>query len=123
MAANVPVLSNEKIFERRAPSLEALRRFLHHRSAQFGLFIFAFLVLIAIFAPEIAPYNPKLPLENVVRRSPPCIHLFGCPANIPQHLMGIDSNNRDLFRALFLARASHLKLAYPLSRLLSSSAG
>jgi len=107
MAANVPVLSNETTFERRAPSMEALRRFLHHRSAQVGLFIFAFLVLIAIFAPEIAPYNPKLPLENVVRRSPPCIHLLGCPANQPQHLMGIDSNNRDLFsRVIFGSRLS-----------------
>jgi ABC-type dipeptide/oligopeptide/nickel transport system permease subunit len=113
MAANVPVLSNETTFERRAPSLEALRRFLHHRSAQVGLFIFAVLVLIAIFAPEIAPYDPILPLENVVRRSPPCIHLFGCPANQPQHLMGIDSNNRDLFsRVIF---GSRLSLAIGLS--------
>jgi ABC-type dipeptide/oligopeptide/nickel transport system permease subunit len=107
MSAQVPILSNEKIFERRAPSLEALRRFLHHRSAQFGLVIFAFLVLIAIFAPEIAPYDPIIPLDNVVRRSPPCIHFLGCPANKPEHIMGIDSNNRDLFsRVIFGSRLS-----------------
>ncbi len=107
MAANVPVLSDETIFERRAPSTEALRRFLHHRSAQVGLFIFIFLVLIAIFAPQIAPYDPIVPLDNVVRRSPPCIHLLGCPASQPQHLMGIDSNNRDLFsRVIFGSRLS-----------------
>ena len=107
MAAQVPVISNEKIFERRPPSLEALRRFLHHRSAQVGLIIFAFLVLIAIFAPLIAPYDPILPLDNVVRRAPPCIHLLGCPADQPQHLMGIDSNNRDLFsRVVFGSRLS-----------------
>ncbi len=107
MAANVPVLSNETIFERRAPSTEALRRFLHHRSAQVGLFIFIFLVLIAIFAPQISPYDPIVPLDNVVRRSPPCIHILGCPASQPEHLMGIDSNNRDLFsRVIFGSRLS-----------------
>src|ERR1035437_8303968 len=107
MSAQVPILSTEKIFERRAPSLEALRRFLHHRSAQFGLVIFAFLVLIAIVAPEIAPYDPIIPLDNVVRRSPPCVHFLGCPANKPEHIMGIDSNNRDLFsRVIFGSRLS-----------------
>jgi len=107
MASNVPVLPNEKIFERRAPSMEALRRFLHHRSAQVGLVLFTFLLLIAIFAPEIAPYDPIVPLDNVVRRSPPCIHLLGCPANKPEHLMGIDSNNRDLFsRVIYGSRLS-----------------
>ena len=107
MAANVPVLSNETIFERRAPSTEALRRFLHHRSAQVGLFIFIFLVLIAIFAPQISPYDPIVPLDNVVRRSPPCIHILGCPASQPEHLMGIDSNNRDLFsRVIYGSRLS-----------------
>jgi ABC-type dipeptide/oligopeptide/nickel transport system permease subunit len=107
MAANVPILTNETIFERRPPSLEALNRFLHHRSAQVGLVIFTFLILIAIFAPQIAPYNPIMPLENVVRRSPPCIHLLGCPASQPEHLMGIDSNNRDLFsRVIYGSRLS-----------------
>jgi ABC-type dipeptide/oligopeptide/nickel transport system permease subunit len=107
MTAQVPILSNEKVFERRAPSTEALHRFLHHRSAQFGLVIFAFLVLIAIFAPLIAPYDPIVPLDNVVRRSPPCIHLLGCPANQPEHIMGIDSNNRDLFsRVIYGSRLS-----------------
>jgi ABC-type dipeptide/oligopeptide/nickel transport system permease subunit len=107
MSANVPVLTNETIFERRPPSLEALNRFLHHRSAQVGLVIFTFLILIAIFAPQIAPYDPIVPLDNVVRRSPPCIHLLGCPADQPQHLMGIDSNNRDLFsRVIYGSRLS-----------------
>jgi ABC-type dipeptide/oligopeptide/nickel transport system permease subunit len=107
MAVDIPVLSADKTFERRSPTVEALRRFLHHRSAQAGLTIFTILLLTAIFAPVIAPYNPILPLENVARRSPPCIHLFGCPADQPQHLMGIDSNNRDLFsRVVFGSRLS-----------------
>jgi len=97
MAIDIPVLSAERTFERRSPSVEALRRFLHHRSAQVGMAIFIILVLTAIFAQQIAPYDPILPLDNVIRRSGPCIHLFGCPADQSQHLMGIDSNNRDLF--------------------------
>ncbi len=55
MAVDIPVLSADKTFERRSPTIEALRRFLHHRSAQAGLTIFTILLLTAIFAPEIAP--------------------------------------------------------------------
>jgi len=107
MSLEIPVLSNQKIFERQSPTVEALRRFVHHRSAQFGMAILGFLVMVAIFAPEIAPYNPILPLDNVTRRAPPCIHILGCPADQPQHIMGIDSNNRDLFsRVIFGSRLS-----------------
>lgn len=97
----------EKMHERHSPAAEALRRFVHHRSAQAGLTILGILILVAIFAGVIAPFDPIVPLENVVRRSAPCIHLLGCPANQPEHLMGIDSNNRDLFsRILFGSRFS-----------------
>lgn len=107
MAVDIPVLSAEKTFERRSPAAEALIRFLHHRSAQAGLAIFTVLIMMAIFAPLIAPYNPTQPLANVTRRSGPCIHLFGCPADQPEHLMGIDSNNRDLFsRVIYGSRLS-----------------
>ncbi len=105
--SDIPVLVNESTYERRSPTTEALRRFVHHRSAQFGLVIFSILVLTAIFAPVLAPFDPIVPLSNVVRRSPPCIHLLGCPADQPQHIMGIDSNNRDLFsRVIFGSRLS-----------------
>lgn len=66
-----------------------------------------FMVFIAIFAGVIAPYDPIVPLDNVVRRSGPCIHLLGCSADQPEHIMGIDSNNRDLFsRILYGSRFS-----------------
>jgi ABC-type dipeptide/oligopeptide/nickel transport system permease subunit len=107
MDVNVPVLPAESVKERQPPILAAIRRFLHHRSAQTGLVLFLILLLTAIFAPLIAPYDPEVPLDNVIRRSPPCIHLLGCPADQPQHLMGIDSNNRDLFsRIIFGSRLS-----------------
>ncbi len=103
----VPILAQEPIIKQQSPGVEALRRFLHHRSAQFGMVLLGILVICAIFAPLIAPYDPTLPLQNVVRRSGPCIHLLGCPASQPQHLMGIDSNNRDLFsRVVYGSRLS-----------------
>ena len=92
---------------RKSPGREALRRLLHHRSGQLGLFLLGSLILIAIFAAQIAPYDPIVPLENVDRRSGPCIHILGCPAAQPEHIMGIDSNNRDLFsRVIFGSQLS-----------------
>jgi peptide/nickel transport system permease protein len=74
------------------------------------MIILVILTLTAIFAPVIAPYPPNQVLigkENVKKRMPPCIHLFGCPADQPQHIMGIDGNVRDFFsRIVYGARVS-----------------
>jgi len=78
----------------------AWRRLFQRRSAMVGLAVLGGLVLCAIFAPLIAPYDPNqvlIGIEDVGAREPPCIHLLGCPADQPQHLMGTDSNVRDLF--------------------------
>jgi ABC-type dipeptide/oligopeptide/nickel transport system permease subunit len=65
------------------------------------------LIICAVFANWIAPFDPLKPLSDVVRRSPPCIHLLGCPADQPQHIMGIDGNSRDQFsRVIHGARFS-----------------
>jgi ABC-type dipeptide/oligopeptide/nickel transport system permease subunit len=107
MAETIAKLSAEPIRERRTPAVEALRRFLRHRSSQVGLALLGFMILIAIFAGVLAPYNPIVPLEGVTRRAQPCIHLLGCPAEEPEHLMGIDGNNRDLYsRILYGSRLS-----------------
>jgi peptide/nickel transport system permease protein len=107
MNIDIPILSAEPIMKRQSPALEALRRFLRHRSAQIGLALFSILLFCAVFAPIIAPFNPDTPLDNVKRRSAPCIHILGCPASQPEHIMGIDSNNRDLFtRILYGAQLS-----------------
>jgi ABC-type dipeptide/oligopeptide/nickel transport system permease subunit len=72
--------------------------------------ILALLLLIAIFAPLIAPYDPKqvlIGIEDVKARQAPCIHLLGCPEDQPQHIMGIDGNVRDEFsRVIYGARLS-----------------
>jgi peptide/nickel transport system permease protein len=106
--SNLPLLKTASV--RKSPTREALRRLLHHRSGQIGLFLLGSLILIAIFAAQIAPYDPIVPLDNVKRRSGPCIHLLGCPAAQPEHIMGIDSNNRDLFSRIIFGSQLSLQI-------------
>ena len=88
----------------------AVRRVFQRRSAVVGMGMLGVLVFTAVFAPWIAPYEPDqvlIGIENVKIRQSPCIHLLGCPADQPQHLMGIDSNVRDLFsRVVYGSRYS-----------------
>ncbi|MDA8238638.1 MAG: ABC transporter permease [Chloroflexi bacterium] len=90
---------------------DTLWNILRQRSAVVGLTFLVFLVAVAVFAPVIATYNPNEPMIGVQAgakvRMPPCIHLLGCPANLPQHLMGLDGNGRDVFsRVVYGARVS-----------------
>jgi len=98
---------------------DALRNVLSQRSAQVGLVILTLLVLSAIFAPFLAPYDP---LDNLTgpdepgRRAQPCIHVFyevpvlgawGCPADQPETYLGTDGNSRDIFsRVVYGGRLS-----------------
>jgi ABC-type dipeptide/oligopeptide/nickel transport system permease subunit len=88
----------------------ALRRLFRQRSGIAGMIMLGFLVLVAIFAPIIAPYDPIEVLigkEDVKKREKPCIHLLGCPTDRVQHIMGIDGNVRDEFsRIIFGTRIS-----------------
>ena len=94
-------------FERQSPTVEAMRRLLKHRSAQVGLVLLGILIICAIFAPWIAPYDPIKPIRTATRRSPPCIHWLGCPADQEQHILGVDGNSRDLFsRIIYGSRVS-----------------
>lgn len=105
--AKVPVLSAESIRERDNPTIIMLRRLFQHRSAQLGMFMLSILIICAVFAEQIAPFDPIVPLKSVKRREPPCVHILGCATEKPQHLMGIDGNSRDLFsRIIFGARLS-----------------
>ena len=89
---------------------QAVRAFFRQRSAVIGLTIIVALVLIALFAPLIAPYDPiqvLIGVEDVQKRAAPCIHVLGCPADQPQHLMGTDGNVRDQFsRIVYGTRVS-----------------
>lgn len=86
------------------------RRLFRRRSAVVGMIILGILIVIALTAQWIAPYDPLkvlIGVEDVVRRQSPCIHLLGCPEDQPQHIAGIDGNVRDEFsRLLYGTRVS-----------------
>jgi len=88
----------------------ALRRFRGRKSGMIGLGIVTALILMAIFAPILAPYGPNEVLigkEDVGPRDPPCVHVLGCSEEIPQHVMGTDGNVRDEFsRVIYGSRVS-----------------
>jgi len=72
---------------------------LRQRSAVVGLILLIALVLMAIFAPLIATHDPNKSLlgqPGEQRRSGPCIHLLGCPADQAEHFFGTDGNARDV---------------------------
>jgi len=107
-----------------------VRRLFKHRSAQLGMFLLMILIICAVFAEQIAPFDPIVQLKDVKRRDTACIHLLGCPADKPQHLMGIDGNSRDLFsRIIFGSRLSlrigvmTVSLAIVIGALLGAIAG
>jgi peptide/nickel transport system permease protein len=104
LAASFPTRAPENLWR------QALRAFFKQRAAVIGLCTIAILAIIAIAAPLVAPYDPEevlIGIENVQKREPPCIHLLGCAADKPQHIMGIDGNVRDEWsRIIFGARIS-----------------
>src|SRR5688572_28126940 len=110
-STTLPTLPLEQLSQpqARTPLQGVIRRLMRHRSAQVGAIILGLLIFIALFAPVLAPYNPVQILRDEKRRTPPCVHFLGCPANQPQHLMGLDGNGRDLFsRVIYGARLSLL---------------
>jgi peptide/nickel transport system permease protein len=89
------------------------RRLFRRKSAVVGMVILGMMILIALTAQWIAPYPPTLsmldvdPPQSLSKRSAPCIHLLGCAADQPQHILGTDGNIRDEFsRLLYGARLS-----------------
>lgn len=88
----------------------AWRRLFRRRSAMMGMVILGILILIALIAPWIAPYDPLqvlIGVEQVKQRQAPCIHALGCPEDQPQHFAGTDGNVRDQFsRLLYGTRVS-----------------
>jgi peptide/nickel transport system permease protein len=91
-ASTVPVTADRG----ESPSRRALRRFLRHRLALAGFIVVLTFVLVAIFAPWIAPYDPIETSWTRIRRPPSEAHWFGT-----------DENGRDvLSRVIWGARAS-----------------
>ncbi len=79
-----------------SPARRAIRRFLRHRLAVFGLVVVVLFILVAIFAPVVAPYDPLQTSWSRIRK-PPSWDFW----------MGTDENGRDVFsRVVWGARAS-----------------
>ena len=111
------------------------RNILRQRVAQAGLILLGTLLAIAIAAPVIATHDPDDTSgidEGLVTAGQlgPCIHLFGCPADRPEHFFGIDRNGRDEYsRVVYGSRISLLvgiatvSFAIVMGTLLGSIAG
>ncbi|MDN3564078.1 ABC transporter permease [Paeniroseomonas aquatica] len=79
-----------------SPARRALRRFLRHRLAVFGLVVVVAFLLAALLAPWISPADPLQTSWTAIRKPPSAEHWFGT-----------DENGRDvLSRVLWGARAS-----------------
>ena len=109
-------LDSKRLFEKPLGQWRlVLRRFRQRKSGMIGLVIISFLILVAIFAPILAPYGPTEILigkEEVSRYDPPCIHAFGCPEEVPQHILGIDGNVRDEFSRIIYGSRVSLTLGF-----------
>ena len=82
----------------RAPGQIAwiVRRFLRNKAAVAGLIVVGLFVLVAIFAPVLAPYDPIKTNWSEIRHAPSAAHWFGT-----------DELGRDIFsRIIYGARAS-----------------
>jgi peptide/nickel transport system permease protein len=106
---NVPSAAKAK--EPSSLSRDAIRHLLQKRSAVVGMLILLALVLVAVFAPLIAPYEPEQQLigveQGIKKRSAPCIYALGCSTEQPQHIFGVDANFRDFFsRMVYGSRLS-----------------
>ena len=110
----LPALTSDPLSRARPSSLwrDTIGNILRQRSAIFGLVILSILILTAIFAPLIATHDPNASMlqlhePGAIKRSAPCIHLLGCAADKPQHILGLDGNFRDVFsRVVWGARVS-----------------
>jgi peptide/nickel transport system permease protein len=77
-----------------SPARRAARRFLRHKLAVFGLVVVLVFVLLAAFAPWVAPYDPIETSWARIRRPPSAAHWFGT-----------DENGRDVLSRLIWGRA------------------
>jgi peptide/nickel transport system permease protein len=84
--------------ELESPARRALRRLLKRKGAVFGLIVISIFMLLALFAPLVAPYDPIATNWTLVRQPPSSLHW-----------LGTDDLGRDvLARVIYGARASLL---------------
>ena len=82
--------------ELESPARRALRRLFRRKGAVVGLAVIATFIVLALFAPLIAPYDPLATSWSLVRKPPSALHWFGT-----------DDLGRDILsRVIYGARAS-----------------
>jgi ABC-type dipeptide/oligopeptide/nickel transport system permease subunit len=90
--------------KRETKTHELIRRFRYNKSAVFGFFLILFLVVIAIFAPFIAPHDPTPSppdLDNSLKPG------FWSNESIPGYFLGTDIMGRDILsRIIYGSRIS-----------------
>jgi ABC-type dipeptide/oligopeptide/nickel transport system permease subunit len=117
MTANIapvaPVVGAGEVPRERPANLwrDTLASLLRQRNAVVGLSLLGLLVFAAIFADLLSSYPSEQVLlgheEGAKRLAAPCLHVLGCAADKPEHLLGIDANVRDEFsRVIHGARVS-----------------
>jgi peptide/nickel transport system permease protein len=101
---NVERLDAEALLtpEKETQFLVVWRRFRRHRLAVAGLFVITVFILMGIFAPLIAPYNPITYQDPLYRNAPPTSN----------HLLGTDEIGRDVFSRLLYAARISLTVAF-----------
>ncbi len=79
-----------------SPARMAVRRFTSRPAAVGGLVVVVFFIIVAVFAPWIAPFDPIKTSWTMIRKAPSWVHW-----------MGTDENGRDVMsRIIYGARAS-----------------
>ena len=101
---NVERLDAEALLtpEKETQFMVVWRRFRRHRLAVAGLFVITIFILMGIFAPLIAPFNPITYQDPLYRNAPPSSN----------HLLGTDEIGRDVFSRLLYAARISLTVAF-----------
>ena len=87
-----------------------VRRFARHKLAVVSLFVLIVLLVMAVFAPLIAPYSPTEP--SFAFSQPPSA----------EHILGTDKVSRDMFSRILYAMRSSLQVGF-LATLISTVIG
>jgi peptide/nickel transport system permease protein len=91
-----------------SPARHALRRLLQRKGAVVGLSVIAAMIVLALFAPLIAPYDPIATSWTLVRKPPSALHWFGTDE------LGRDELSRVIYgtRASLMAGAISVGIAF-----------
>jgi peptide/nickel transport system permease protein len=96
-AANDPQTAKSLVFKRQSQLKEIWRRFCKNRLALAGLAVTLFIILLAVFAEQIKPYELAITMNLREKLNPPSA----------AHIFGTDGYGRDLFaRCIHGARIS-----------------